>query len=281
MRVDQEAQYLQWENLYLRTLAEGASEGFCVLRQGLVIAYVNPPIEWFVRLTAPEIIGTRIDEFIAPEEREQARSLLSGLLARPGQSRATEVPFRRWDGRLRDVSLKIRSHPGSAENETFLTINAADISFRKEVEKRLVSLGELKPGAVNSSQANIDMIVSEARMLENDDLIVYIRGGPGEAKSFGSGSAASGRYEEFASSPVFLENPVDCQEGPATFHDPEPSSMDQPLLAEAAKYGLSCVTVFPVNFNGDIIGTLYAFGRPRSVTAQAGSGFLITFHGRS
>ena len=117
-----------------RSLIEGSPEAIFVHRGGPLV-YVNPSALSFLELSASEVVGASVLQFVHPEDREVATGLLD---AAPEQVRsgAYELRFLRPNGRVTIAEVSCQSLLFHGEPAT--VVSARDLTERKQMQARLV-----------------------------------------------------------------------------------------------------------------------------------------------
>ena len=111
-----------------RRLAAAAFEGIAITEAGQFVD-ANDQIAKILGCEVTDLVGRRVEEFVAPADRELVRSHLSSGSEEPYQHRA-----RRADGSLIPVEIRARSLP--YDGRTVRVSAIRDVSERVEAEER-------------------------------------------------------------------------------------------------------------------------------------------------
>jgi len=153
-----------------RALIEGSPEAIFVHRGGPML-YVNPSACTFLRLKGSELVGRSLMDFVHPDDRAAAASMLDGINVR-GAHRVREVRFLPPDGGV--VTGEISSLRLLFAGQTATVVSARDLTERKQIQARLVvadrlaSVGTLAAGVAHEINNPLAFVISNLSFLTEE-----------------------------------------------------------------------------------------------------------------
>ncbi len=140
-----------------RILVEAMSEGAATLLSSGVIAYCNTRLAEMVHKPLEQVIGTRFEEFVAPDDRERLRVALAGAL-----SGKIAAEFR-LSGSGDPLWARLSLSPLGIDHAKGICLVAQDISDRKHAEDEIRRLNEeleervrLRTAALENANRDLD-----------------------------------------------------------------------------------------------------------------------------
>ncbi len=119
-----------------RALIENSSDAIILLGRDGVIHYVSPAYERIMGYRSGERLGNSALEMIHPENLSVVRSLLSGIVARPGRVDLPPTRVRHADGSWRWIEGVGQDLLSDTSIEA-IVVNFRDVTERKEAEEAL------------------------------------------------------------------------------------------------------------------------------------------------
>ncbi|MBM7116073.1 PAS domain S-box protein [Archangium primigenium] len=153
-----------------RALIEGSPEAIFVHRGGPLL-YVNPSACTFLRLKGSELVGRSLMDYVHPDDRAAAASMLDGVAGR-GAHRVREVRFLPPDGGV--VTGEISSLRLLFAGQTATVVSARDLTERKQIQARLVvadrlaSVGTLAAGVAHEINNPLAFVISNLSFLTEE-----------------------------------------------------------------------------------------------------------------
>ncbi|KFE70526.1 hypothetical protein DB31_5568 [Hyalangium minutum] len=153
-----------------RALIEGSPEALFVHRGGPLL-FVNPSAMRFLGLPASELVGSRVLQYVHPEDREMAAGLLD---VAPDQVRsgASELRFVQRNGRVMTAEVSCLSVLFHGEPST--VVSARDLTDRKQMQARLVlsdrlvAMGTLAAGVAHEINNPLTFVIANLSYLANE-----------------------------------------------------------------------------------------------------------------
>jgi PAS domain S-box-containing protein len=139
---------LQKREKRFRAMIEHSSDAVLLTRPGAGgIFYASPSLERLTGHTLEAIRGREVDDFIHPEQHEQALKRREELLRHPGKVMRAEVMIRRPDGSWQWIESAASNLLGEPSVEA-VVMNLRDITERKQAEAERARLEQrLRQGA--------------------------------------------------------------------------------------------------------------------------------------
>ncbi|MFL5353322.1 ATP-binding protein [Archangium sp.] len=157
-----------------RALIEGSPEAIFVHRGGPLL-YVNPSACSFLHLKGNELVGRSLLDFVLPEDRAEAASMLEGLPGRglmPGGHRVREIRFQPPDGGV--LTAEISSLRLVFAGQPATLVSARDLTERRQIQARLVvadrlaSVGTLAAGVAHEINNPLAFVISNLSFLTEE-----------------------------------------------------------------------------------------------------------------
>jgi PAS domain S-box-containing protein len=157
---------------HFRMLIEGSSDLIAIIDGGGRIRYHSPTVKPIMGYEVEEILGHSFDEYMHPDDIDNARDGLRRLLqGKSGNS--AEYRMRHKDGRWRLIHAISRVLP-NAEGDLRIVINSRDITERHELEQQLAqsqkmqAMGTLAGGIAHDFNNILSAILGNAEMARLD-----------------------------------------------------------------------------------------------------------------
>lgn len=118
----------------MSTLVESSPDIILVLNPDSTVRYANPAIQQVVGYGTEDLKGTRLSEYLHPEDRDRVTASLSQSAADPNDTSPLEFQMRHADGSwccLQAMSVKLSDEPGTT------AYYLRDFSKRKVLEQEL------------------------------------------------------------------------------------------------------------------------------------------------
>jgi diguanylate cyclase (GGDEF)-like protein/PAS domain S-box-containing protein len=121
----------------LGALVQHSSDVILVLTPSAVVDYASPSVRQVLGYQVADLVGRRLLDYVAEEDRTVVTSVLRGLLARtPAQTDAFQFRIRHRDGRLLHVESRFTNLLETA-TVSGIVVNVRDVTERKQFEEQL------------------------------------------------------------------------------------------------------------------------------------------------
>ena len=151
------AEQLSRSEAWFRTIVESSIDGIAVTRAGKGIVFASPATERMSGFSAAELVGTRLLDYIHPDDLAEATQLARERTL--GDVGARETRLRSADGSYRWVEISAVPFRDDESDAHLITIH--DISRRRALEER-VAKEDRKSTRLNSSHVALSRMPSSA-----------------------------------------------------------------------------------------------------------------------
>lgn len=121
---------------HYRLLAENSMDVITVLSPGLLVEYASPSVKKILGYRAEEIMGTKLLEWVHPEDTEHVRISMNHRIQIPGPSPALEFRLKHKDGSWRILEA-VANNLIYDSGVCGIILTSRDISDRKQMEQEL------------------------------------------------------------------------------------------------------------------------------------------------
>ncbi len=173
-----EKQALRASEEYFRSLIENATDIIVVVGASGLISYASPSYERILGFSAEEIVHTRVDSIVHPDDLKSVLDIFKKLISDPGITGPTiEIRISHRDGSYKYMESVGKGIQGTSAKPS-VVFNMRDITQRKETEKTLFESEERYRTAIEHSYDGVALVRGNTHIYVNQrflDMFGYTR----------------------------------------------------------------------------------------------------------